>query len=64
MARSSSRLPFDSPHYASPRIKGSLIVLEDQKLILSGESLESNFEQALWTQVNFSKNGSHHKDDV
>lgn len=44
-----SRLPFDSPHYASPRTKGSLIVLEDQKLILKGgESLESNFEQALY----------------
>ena len=44
-----SRLPFDSPHYASPRIKGDLIIVEDQRLILKGgESLESNFEQALY----------------
>ena len=42
------RLPFDSPHYASPRGPSSSVVREPNGLRLHGrESLESNFEQAM-----------------
>ena len=42
------RLPFDSPHYASPRGPSSSVVREPDGLRLHGrESLESNFEQAM-----------------
>ena len=43
-----SRLPFDSPHYATPRGPSSSVVRKPNRLTLEGkESLESNFEQAM-----------------
>ncbi len=42
------RLPFDSPHYATPRGPSSSVMPEPNSLTLHGaESLESNFEQAM-----------------
>ena len=42
------RLPFDSPHYATPRGLSSSVMPEPNSLTLHGaESLESNFEQAM-----------------
>jgi xylan 1,4-beta-xylosidase len=42
------RLPFDSPHYATPRGPSSSVVRGSNGLTLTGhESLESNFEQAM-----------------
>ena len=42
------RLPFDSPHYATPRGLSNSVMPEPNSLTLHGaESLESNFEQAM-----------------
>ncbi len=42
------RLPFDSPHYATPRGPSDSVIRKTDKLTLRGkESLESNFEQAM-----------------
>ena len=41
-------LPFDSPHYMTPRMPSSRVIRAPEKLTLIGaESLESNFEQAM-----------------
>ncbi|MGL5019965.1 MAG: glycoside hydrolase family 43 protein [Luteolibacter sp.] len=43
-----ARLPFDSPHYMSPRMASSRVIRGPDHLTLTGaESLESNFEQAM-----------------
>ena len=42
------RLPFDSPHYMTPRMPSARVIRTPEKLTLTGaESLESNFEQAM-----------------
>jgi xylan 1,4-beta-xylosidase len=42
------RIPFNSIHYATPRLPSSRVIREPEKLTLHGsESLESCFEQAL-----------------
>ena len=42
------RLPFDSPHYASPRGRNDRFDIKPDRLILrGGESLESSFNQSL-----------------
>ena len=59
------RLPFDSPHYATPRGPSSSVMPEPNSLTLHGaESLESNFEQAMLarrlTSQNLTKNLSNY----
>lgn len=44
----SARLPFDSPHYATPRMPSACVIRKPEKLqLLGAESLESRFEQAM-----------------
>ncbi len=44
----SAKLPFDSPHYMTPRMSSLRVIRDPEKLTLIGaESLESNFEQAM-----------------
>jgi xylan 1,4-beta-xylosidase len=43
-----ARLPFDAPHYVTPRMPSERVIRTPEKLTLLGaESLESNFEQSM-----------------
>lgn len=53
----STRLPFDSPHYATPRMASACVTRNPDRLLLLGaESLESRFEQAM-----LARRLTHHK---